>query len=41
MSRRQANLLKNAKLIELKDGPHGVPWTHAQQVNEALVEFLG
>jgi non-heme chloroperoxidase len=40
-SRRQVKLIRNAKLIELKDGPHGVLWTHARQVNDALVEFLG
>ena len=28
------------KLVELKDGPHGVLWTHADRVNSELVSFL-
>ena len=39
-SRRQAKMLKNVKLVELKDGPHGVLWTHAEQINLELVKFL-
>ena len=39
-SRRQAKLIKDVKFVELKDGPHGVLWTHAEQVNAELVRFL-
>ena len=39
-SRRQAKLIKDIKFVELKDGPHGVLWTHAAQVNAELVSFL-
>jgi non-heme chloroperoxidase len=39
-SRRQAKMIKDVKFIELKDGPHGVLWTHAEQVNAQLVSFL-
>jgi pimeloyl-ACP methyl ester carboxylesterase len=39
-SRRQAKLLKNVKFIELAGGPHGVLWTHADQINAELVGFL-
>jgi pimeloyl-ACP methyl ester carboxylesterase len=39
-ARRQVKLIKNAKYVELKDGPHGVLWTHAEQVNAELVKFL-
>jgi non-heme chloroperoxidase len=39
-SRRQAKLIKNATLVELKGGPHGVLWTHAEQINSELVKFL-
>jgi len=39
-SRRQAKMIKNVKFVELKDGPHGVLWTHAEQVNRELVDFL-
>jgi hypothetical protein len=26
--------------VELKGGPHGVLWTHAEQINAELVKFL-
>src|SRR6266404_5626391 len=39
-SRRQAKMIKDVKFVELKDGPHGVLWTHADQVNTELVRFL-
>jgi len=26
--------------VELKGGPHGVLWTHAEQINSELVKFL-
>jgi non-heme chloroperoxidase len=39
-SRRQAKMIKNAQFVELKGGPHGVPWTHAEQINSELVKFL-
>ena len=40
-SRRQAKMLKNATLVELPGGPHGVLWTHADRINSELVKFLG
>src|SRR6185295_15282695 len=39
-SRRQAKMIKDARFMELKDGPHGVLWTHAEQINSELVKFL-
>ena len=39
-SRRQAKMLKDCRLVELKEGPHGVLWTHAAQINSELVAFL-
>jgi len=39
-SRRQAKLVKNVKFVELVGGPHGVLWTHADQINSELVRFL-
>ena len=39
-SRRQVKLIKNARLVELPGGPHGVLWTHADQINRELVKFL-
>jgi len=39
-ARRQVKLIKNAKLVELSAGSHGVLWTHAEQINAELVKFL-
>jgi pimeloyl-ACP methyl ester carboxylesterase len=39
-SRRQAKMITNVKLVELPGGPHGVLWTHAEQINAELVRFL-
>jgi pimeloyl-ACP methyl ester carboxylesterase len=39
-SRRQAAMIKDVKYVELEGGPHGVLWTHAEQVNAELVKFL-
>lgn len=38
---RTAKLIKGARLVVVKDGPHCITWTHAAQVNRELVEFLG
>ncbi|HXW90979.1 MAG TPA: alpha/beta hydrolase [Terriglobales bacterium] len=38
---RTAQLIKGAHLVVVKDGPHAVVWTHAEEVNSALVNFLG
>ena len=38
---RTAKLVKAARLVTIKDGPHNIAWTHAEEVNTALVEFLG
>jgi len=39
--RRTAKLVKGACLSVIKDGPHAVSWTHADEVNAELVRFLG
>jgi len=38
---RTAKLIKSARLAVVKEGPHCISWTHAEQVNRELVEFLG
>jgi pimeloyl-ACP methyl ester carboxylesterase len=38
---RTAKLIKGARLLEVKDGPHCIPWTHAEEVNAELLSFLG
>lgn len=38
---RTAKLVKGARLVTLKDGPHAVGWTHVEELNAELVNFLG
>jgi pimeloyl-ACP methyl ester carboxylesterase len=38
---RTTKLIKGARQVIVKDGPHGIPWTHADEVNAALLSFLG
>jgi len=38
---RTASLIEGARLVVIKDGPHAVNWTHADEVNRELVSFLG
>lgn len=37
---RTAKLIPGAKLVVVKNGPHNIAWTHADEVNPALVSFL-
>ncbi len=36
-----AGKLKGARLVKLSGGPHGVLWTHADEINKELIPFLG
>jgi non-heme chloroperoxidase len=38
---RTAKLIKGARLVVVKGGPHNIGWTHAEEVNAALLTFLG
>jgi non-heme chloroperoxidase len=38
---RTAKLIKGARLLVVKDGPHCLTWTHAEEVNAELLSFLG
>jgi len=38
--RRLPGLIKDARLVVIAGGPHAIPWTHAGQVNTALLGFL-
>src|SRR6266436_2931886 len=38
---KTAKLVKGARLVAIKDGPHAINWTHAGEVNAELVNFLG
>jgi hypothetical protein len=33
-------MIKDVKFVEIKGGPHGALWTHAEQVNAELVKCL-
>ena len=37
---RTSTLIKGAKYVVVKGAPHGMLWTHADEVNAALVSFL-
>jgi len=38
---RTASLIPGARLVVVKDGPHCITWTHAEEVHRALMAFLG
>jgi len=37
---RTARAVRGARLVTLKDGPHNIAWTHAEEVNRELVSFI-
>jgi non-heme chloroperoxidase len=40
-AKRLQGLIKNMDLVVIEDGPHAIAWTHADQVNNALLNFIG
>ena len=38
---RTAKLIKGVRQLVMKDGPHCITWTHAEEVNAELLSFLG
>ena len=38
---RLQGLIKDLKFVEIQGGPHAIGWTHAEEVNHALLSFLG
>jgi len=38
---RTAKLIKGARQLIVKDGPHAITWTHTEEVNAGLLNFLG
>ena len=34
-------MINGARLVVVKEGPHAINWTHADEVNTELVNFLG
>jgi non-heme chloroperoxidase len=39
--KRLPGLIDDVQLVVVEGGPHAIPWTHADQVNTALLDFLG
>jgi len=37
---RTAKLIEGAELVVIKDGPHNIGWTHAEEINAELLKFL-
>jgi non-heme chloroperoxidase len=40
-AKRLPGLIKDMELVVVEDGPHAIAWTHADQVNNALLQFIG
>jgi non-heme chloroperoxidase len=38
--KRLPGMIKNVQLVTIEGGPHAIAWTHADQVNRALLDFL-
>jgi non-heme chloroperoxidase len=38
--KRLPGLIDDVQLVVIDGGPHAIPWTHADQVNTALLDFL-
>jgi non-heme chloroperoxidase len=38
---RDEQLIANLTVVEVADGPHNIGWTHPDEVNAALLDFLG
>jgi non-heme chloroperoxidase len=38
---RLPGLIKDVRLVPVQGGPHNIAWTHPDEVNAALLEFLG
>jgi non-heme chloroperoxidase len=40
ISQRLSGLLENARSTVIAGGPHAIIWTHADEVNQALLDFI-
>jgi len=40
-AKRLPALVSGLKLVSVEGGPHNIGWTHPEEVNKALLEFLG
>jgi non-heme chloroperoxidase len=39
--KRLSGLIADMELVVVEGGPHAIPWTHTEEVNAALMRFLG
>jgi len=39
--KRTHELIKGSRLVVIEGGPHGLNWTHTEEVNRELLDFLG
>lgn len=39
-AKRLPELIKDSRLVVIPGGPHAINWTHADQVNPVLLDFL-
>jgi non-heme chloroperoxidase len=37
---RLRGMINRVQVVAIKDGPHAIPWTHADQVNAAILDFI-
>jgi non-heme chloroperoxidase len=37
---RLPGMVKDLEIVVIEGGPHAIPWTHADQVNNSLVKIL-
>jgi len=37
---RDENLIADLTVVEVENGPHNVGWTHPEETNAAMLEFL-
>jgi non-heme chloroperoxidase len=37
---RLPGMIKDLQMVVIEDGPHAIAWTHAEQVNAALLKFM-
>jgi pimeloyl-ACP methyl ester carboxylesterase len=39
-AKRLRGLIKDLRLVPVEGGPHNIGWTHPEEVNTALLDFL-
>ena len=38
---RLPKLIEGSEYVVIKDGPHAIGWTHAEELNKAMLDFIG